>query len=117
MENKRLGRRPDSVVAAERGISLEDLRAERRERMRAKNEKHEELPNGKKDFYDYFDTELNDIAAAIDYCKQRMQRLAKCRTHEKKLNFLCKQFVDEINKCGFDHEIALERTRKLFEEK
>ena len=117
MENKRLGRKPDSIVAAERGISLEQLRRERKEKMRAKNEKHEELPDGKKDFYDYFDTELNDIANAMDECKNRMQRLSKCRSHEKKLNFLCKQFVDEIQKCGFDYEIVLGRVKKLFEEK
>jgi len=117
MENKRMGRKPDSVVAAERGISLEELRAERRERLRAKNEKHEELPDHKKDFYDYFGTEINDIASAIEECRGKMERLIKCRTHEQKLNYLCKQFVDEIKKVGLDHEIALGRARRLFEEK
>jgi len=117
MESKRPGRKPDSVVAAERGITLEELRSERKERLRAKSEKHEELPDHKKDFYDYFDAELNDIAAAMDACKERMNQLSKCRSHERKLNFVCKQFVDEIHKCGFDHEIALGRARKLFEEK
>lgn len=113
MERRRGGRRPDRVIAEELGISVEELKAQRKAKLQAKQT--EEIAHDQ-EFYNYFDPELNDIAAAIDECRRRMDRLIKCRSSEKKMNFLCKQFVDEIYKEGFDPEIVMGRVKILFEE-
>lgn len=116
MENiRKAGRKPDAIVAAKLGITVEEMRAKRKE------EKLIKIHKVKADAIVEDQKALERIdqihASCEDTIKEQQKMIIALRNVQKKsqvVDKICNEFIEAVRAEGLDFEIVLEILQKIY---